>query len=374
VICSALAENYAQKTLTDSFIMFPFAFFEFTTDKVSTKAAQAFAYSHLLFRTLHQMLWVPLLGIRLSPHEMILDIYMLTFPDGYSAPAKIAVLELFRANAPQGKSLSGGDYLRLIHILVSWVELCKSFLLPTPPLVLDHQCLPNLIPVKNANVFLRNGRAFKSYDYREKDLESCYWRDPQYYFHFVDGCRWEVNEPKLKIISYDMIPGVHQPSCIDHLIKFLLQLSQVHQKEIVHGDIRLSNIIFNSHPEVGSSAHPEVGSSATVWVPQATIIDYDMSGPEATRVYPPRYAQSIPDGKRHPDALPEAPLRYSHDIYSALDLCRRYTSSLTNCDDQTSLDNIIEILRSCRDEDGAFQASSSPSSSTSFHATGSPHR
>jgi aminoglycoside phosphotransferase (APT) family kinase protein len=132
----------------------------------------------------------------------------------------------------------------------------------------------------------------------------------------MTGYKLEVEARNLAIISYPMVPGSHQPTCVAHLISLLRELHRMHTHKppIAHADVRLSNIIFNA-PEEGN---PE-------WVAKATLIDFDMSGPgDGQKVYPFGYTVEIDDGKRHPSALAGQPVQVQHDVFAAKHLCEAF--------------------------------------------------
>jgi thiamine kinase-like enzyme len=123
---------------------------------------------------------------------------------------------------------------------------------------------------------------------------------------------WESSidtNDRLQILSYDAVPGSHRPSVVGHFVKLLMKIYQLHQDSIVHGDLRFSNVIFS-----------DMDGNA----PVTTIIDFDYSGVNGEKIYPPHFNVSIDDGYRHPGANPMEYLRPEHDITAAKWMCSQY--------------------------------------------------
>ena len=100
----------------------------------------------------------------------------------------------------------------------------------------------------------------------------------------------------LKILIYPLIPGEHIPSCVAALSSAFEVLNSLHTKSIVHGDVRLSNMVFNNN--------------------NCTLIDYDFSGDE-NKFYSSKFALKIPDGGRDPSIEPgKSKLTKCHDWYA----------------------------------------------------------
>ena len=113
----------------------------------------------------------------------------------------------------------------------------------------------------------------------------------------------------LQIISYDMVPGVHYPSFVGHMILVLRKLAQLHADGIAHGDLRFSNIVFSAPNDA---------------VVKSTIIDFDYSGPVGEKIYLPRFNHDITDGFRHAGARPNEFLRKEHDLAALNWMCMQY--------------------------------------------------
>ena len=290
---------------------FPFAFFEITTGSTTPKLAQAFAYAKLLFASMRhsKLIWTPLLGIIMSGREIVFKIYVLTMSP--EKETKIAVIDLL--SIKRREMINSEDLLRLLDVLTNWVWRCHTFL----SFGYDAQKYSSrLLPRANNNVLFYEGRVFKSFDYRSgnRALVTPEDRRSPNYYDLLDDYRMEVDAGDLKIISYKKVDGTHQPSRLGHFTNLFQQLQKLHQKDIIHGDIRLSNIIFSILSEEEDAREPS-----------ATIIDYDFSGAAGKKRYPPGYNRDINDGQRHPDAISRNPLQPEHDVFSCLFLCRLYS-------------------------------------------------
>jgi hypothetical protein len=74
----------------------------------------------------------------------------------------------------------------------------------------------------------------------------------------------------------------------------------------VHGDIRLSNIVFNGE--------------------ESTLIDFDFSGKEDEAQYPEGFNVIIHDGARHANAKGGANLAKVHDLFALSEVMRLFSS------------------------------------------------
>ncbi len=75
---------------------------------------------------------------------------------------------------------------------------------------------------------------------------------------------FDENEQKLRLIRYDYIDGSHIPTVTDQLSDIFEQLVELHSQGIVHGDIRLSNMIFYTvDGDDTTSSSSSTGASAS---------------------------------------------------------------------------------------------------------------
>ena len=99
--------------------------------------------------------------------------------------------------------------------------------------------------------------------------------------------------PCFKLVKYNLINGSHVP----HFSPILKSLKKIHDLGMVHGDIRLCNLVFG---EAESDSY---------------IIDFDIASKEGT-LYCVNYNRSVPE--RHPSIkCTDTPkLSKAHDRYS----------------------------------------------------------
>ena len=96
-------------------------------------------------------------------------------------------------------------------------------------------------------------------------------------------------------LRYTYVEGNHHPSDLKAFIGVVKTLSKMHEQEIVHGDIRLANMIF-----------PENGDSR--------LIDFDFAGKHEINEYPSEYNYQLRE--RHREAIPHGLMKLNHDRYS----------------------------------------------------------
>jgi len=165
------------------------------------------------------------------------------------------------------------------------------------------------------------------------------------------------------LISYPIIPGIHVPRTIGHLLGLLRAVQGLHKDQgVIHGDLRWLNVV------VPASSNDAV-----------CLIDFDLAGigdqsiaeqrfrghlTEAQitelchKKYPPTLTVDLQDGKRHPEARGGAALRFAHDLYGCGGLLSFVSSSseavqraiqnvaqgLMNAEQPLSLSSAIEQL------------------------------
>lgn len=98
---------------------------------------------------------------------------------------------------------------------------------------------------------------------------------------------------RYKMLSYTFIAGSTTPSCLQQFVTLEGILSRIHQKNKVHGDVRVGNIVFGPKQD-------------------AHFIDFDHTS-ECGDFYPYGYNHLA---ERHGDAMENRPKQFDHDWYS----------------------------------------------------------
>ena len=113
---------------------------------------------------------------------------------------------------------------------------------------------------------------------------------------FNCDCRQLSSDGRFCMLEINYIPGNHnKPACVSSFCGAVNQLHKIHKKNMVHGDIRTANIVFD-----------RASSSSS-------LIDFDLAREEMTN-YPPTYVTSFHE--RHSEARPGKPMRKMHDKHS----------------------------------------------------------
>ena len=337
--------------------LLPLIFFEFTktsTKTIDGKEPQAAIYANHLMR----VLWgkyqhsppalssstsssssvsssythaLPQMGIIMSEKEMLLKLYTkTTIIKGSNSEDRIAEKNILRCE------LNAANLERLLYIMYGWVNYCIEQMTSSKDMTLK------LRSKKESNVIDLGEVIVKSYDYRsisgrERKIE----RSPQFYDgrfqnfrYLVRGQNAEEPSDSLIIVQYDKVKGTHMPTCVGHLKNLLRELQCLHNKCIVHGDIRLSNVIFST---VSNQSDDEI---------KTTLIDFDFSGIHENKTYPSRFNLDIGDGSRHADARSGCYLKYEHDVHSVFWIIEKYQTIHGQQFDTTdkALANVIRDL------------------------------
>lgn len=82
----------------------------------------------------------------------------------------------------------------------------------------------------------------------------------------------------LKVIAVPFVPGSHIPENLNQTIAVARHLKLFHSKNLVHGDLRLLNMVFSDD--------------------KSELIDFDFGGKSGTAKYPPGYKTTLTDGRR----------------------------------------------------------------------------
>jgi hypothetical protein len=96
----------------------------------------------------------------------------------------------------------------------------------------------------------------------------------------------------VQMLFYDKTDGCHTPSApVTQFAVLCRDLLLLHGSGNVHGDIRRVNLLFGE---------------------ASRILDFDLAAPEGS-LYPSSFANLQ---ERHPDAIAQSPMRYTHDWHS----------------------------------------------------------
>jgi hypothetical protein len=146
----------------------------------------------------------------------------------------------------------------------------------------------------NCALDLKTKKVYKCFDYRYRE-DPAYKRSATYYMKYLNA-QPVVEFDKLLVITYDYVSGSHVANNTSDFVPLLKMLGSLHANRVVHGDIRLSNIVFAGM--------------------QSSLIDFDFSGEHGIKQYPPGFNRDIFDGSRHENAKENAFLELEHDLYA----------------------------------------------------------
>jgi serine/threonine protein kinase len=124
------------------------------------------------------------------------------------------------------------------------------------------------------------------------------------------GAAKEVEADDLVIISYPFVSGGNIPSKCSDFVGVVTQLASMHDKSFVHGDIRLSNMVFTPDG-------------------RSTLIDFDFTGKQGVNKYPQGFVEDLVDTVRHTEAKGGQLLSIEHDLFSMAAVMHLFTCSNT---------------------------------------------
>ena len=165
---------------------------------------------------------------------------------------------------------------------------------------------------------------YKRYDLPGANAEA----QPDWSIEFIPRAELIEVHRSFRVLKYPRIAGSWRPAFVGHLRSILKALRRVHRRDVVHGDIRLHNMVFVP-VSAGASATSTVSTAsaaeldATPRTYEARLIDFDFARPEGS-AYPARL-DSVSDTQRHPDVRHHrAAMRKVHDCHSMLFLLRQF--------------------------------------------------
>ena len=159
---------------------------------------------------------------------------------------------------------------------------------------------------RNVGLCRQQNLVYKAYDYRGRRVAPEQQRGHSIGLDRIPGCRVVMQQEDCVVIAYPMVEGTHQPSQVSHFIGLIEQVQALHADGMVHGDLRLYNVVFC-----------EGGKTQ--------LIDFDFSGRKAVKSYPNGFVHELPDGKRHKEATAGKKLKTEHDCFALAALMEMYT-------------------------------------------------
>lgn len=162
---------------------------------------------------------MPLLGIRHSLSQFCVDIFVC------DEQGKTIQVELIPIRPVTLKSLHA------LNVLISsWVSYFFPFVQTEKPFRLSVIAHLNCLKVS---------------DFWYKRFSSSSTAARQYHLSLsqIDGARIVFHNELVTIIRYPSISGSHRFSSLSQVIRLVQVVMDLHRKGIVHGDIRLANII-----------------------------------------------------------------------------------------------------------------------------------
>ena len=163
----------------------------------------------------------------------------------------------------------------------------------------DHRDAPMAVaqPSPDERHCVLGHTVYKWYDNSFKKLASPH-RDPQYFCIRALNLNPIIHKlcERMCMLEYQHCDGQHYFSKVLHAVSLIEKLQALHERNIVHGDIRLSNLVC--------------GAKEAWW------IDLDLSGEAQKAMYPDTWNSFVEDGERHENACAGNKLEKEHDFYS----------------------------------------------------------
>ena len=153
-------------------------------------------------------------------------------------------------------------------------------------------------------VFLKDRRIYKFYETdgtRKPNVDTLKLGELDY----MQPVEYRKLSDKFELVSYPYLEGIHEPQNYEQFINIGNILCRLHQRGLVHGDIRCVNLIFGSPHESNKSY----------------IIDFDYTS-KSGDLYPSNYNGDL--AERHPEAKANQPKYFKHDWHSLSYICKYY--------------------------------------------------
>lgn len=142
----------------------------------------------------------------------------------------------------------------------------------------------------HSRVFLKNDNVYKFFD------NTRHMRSNEELINdlkLLESVKVTQLSTRYKMLSYTFIPGSTTPSSLQQFVTLERILTRIHEKNKVHGDVRVGNIVFGPKED-------------------AHFIDFDHTSERGDR-YPYGYNHLA---ERHDDAVENRPKEFAHDWYS----------------------------------------------------------
>jgi hypothetical protein len=353
ISCFARIMENESEVLSNQKCLYPLSFIEITKNNTKTihgKIPEASVYANGNFRLMkydEYGFWIPLMGMIMSEVALQLRVYFLTQDDKLCW--KIAEIPLIEFSFSFSNMLE--PLVTSLHTIHKWNTKMKSILEMKSQ---DRdELLISLQPIPNENVYIdrKERKVYKAYDYRSLVGKSKILlknrRSPNYYYSktttsmdVVKFINPRAKNDTLTLIAYDYIEGNHIPKTTSQFFQILQQLLELHKENLVFGDLKLSNCIFNNIDDNY----------------QATLIDYDFTRPVGD-VYPVTFNIDINtnDGKRHPDVKPNGTMQIVHDIFALYHICALFDAENQNwaniCQslETYNVGRAVDLFTDCKD-------------------------
>ncbi len=158
------------------------------------------------------------------------------------------------------------------------------------------------------NVFLKDSKVYKFFENNSSKQPN---KDVMELMGINDVELIKLSE-EYSLLSYSYLEGLHEPNFTQQFAVVAHKLKRLHDEGLVHGDVRIGNIIFTAVRD------------------QAYLIDFDYTAKQG-EMYPPKYNSSL--AERHDGAKEYYKMEFDHDWFSLIYVMLHYFSSVSSVDD-----------------------------------------
>jgi hypothetical protein len=375
----------AFSTPPSSLVYYPILFFEFGkvgSYNIESKRPQSSAYANFIFRTQPirrlDSMWTPVLGvIMIGMEEIEIRLYSLAIDTNLNSSVRVPEFVIYR-----GGIRDNDHFIQILALISYWQQVVSSMIRTDRNFLTPHEsfkCYETYMPIPSRNVLIEETvnsiishfpeelktdmtnselRVFKLFDKRS-NTNSSYYRSTQYYYlplfkdTFKNPKEVSYCDGNLRILSYDKLHGTHEPTKAEHFLLIFQRIYDLHKENLVHGDIRLMNMIFDdsithrmdSLSLVNESKEKEntgtkfvssiyffllifilliLSAEPGFTAAEAWLIDLDFMAEHGKGKYPVGFNSDIPDAVRHRTARAGNPLLLVHDIFSLHSIMKFY--------------------------------------------------